>query len=420
VYDKVSFMLYGDAAVTNFGLDAAPHHPVAIPPSMIRLKARHTLWKQQQLALMSSGLVCDATAAAAAGLAPNTPYYSAQAAAAAGLVLPPMQMAGGMAQAPQYTTTGGGAAFVAQPACGPHPGLLHPSQVAPMMPGSTVRMPLGVNNAAMGPYTTAGSLMTDAPPRELKRSGSSDSTNSSWVQTPSLMVVGQQHQQQQQAVYVTGPPGPAMVASMPPGTSSGRLYTANLANNMAAGALPMSGAYWVAAPTTAPAAPGLLPVLSTADVYPVHDTCQSWVSLAPSTLPGKPGVLPPAEAHPSARALLGEDRPAPAPGGGGDPAAQELELLNQLLASYPLEQAADMYAALMGTSAPLLAVPASGTDVAITSTACSLAASAGLVMGAGQQVQGVTLPSATAPLSAEFVAATAPLSQEQLLQLAAN
>lgn len=407
VYDKVSFMLYGDAAVTNFGLEAAPHNPVAIPPSMIRLKARHTLWKQQQLALMSSGLACDA--AAGGGLGPTNPYYSAQAAAAAGLVPPPALMPGGMAlaQGPEYSAAAAGAGF-AQAACGPHPGMLQPSQV----PGSMVHVSVSGNNTAMGPYTTAGSLVVDAPPRELKRSGSNDSANSTWVQAPSLMVVGQQPQQPQQAVYVTGPPGAAMVATMPPSTASGRLYTATLANNLAAGSAPMGGAYWVAAPTTAPAAPGLVPVLSTADVYPVQDTCQTWVSLAPGALPGKPpgGVLPPAVAHPSARALLGEDRPGAAPCAGEDPAAQELELLNQLLASYPLEQAADMYAALMGTSAPLLAVPASGTDVAISSTACSLAASAGLVMGPSQQLQVGTLPAATMALSGDVLATTAPLA----------
>jgi hypothetical protein len=41
IYDKVSYLLYGHDAITNFGIAAAATDPVPIPPAMLQLKARY-------------------------------------------------------------------------------------------------------------------------------------------------------------------------------------------------------------------------------------------------------------------------------------------------------------------------------------------------------------------------------------------
>jgi len=41
IYDKVSYLLYGNDAITNFGVAAAAADPIPIPPAMLQLKARY-------------------------------------------------------------------------------------------------------------------------------------------------------------------------------------------------------------------------------------------------------------------------------------------------------------------------------------------------------------------------------------------
>jgi hypothetical protein len=58
VYDKVSFLLYGEDAITNFGVEAARADTTPVPSTMLQLKARYDRWRShQQAAAQASGPV---------------------------------------------------------------------------------------------------------------------------------------------------------------------------------------------------------------------------------------------------------------------------------------------------------------------------------------------------------------------------
>lgn len=48
MYDRVSYLLYGEDAITNFGIASAAADNCSIPRTMLQLKERYQQWKAQQ------------------------------------------------------------------------------------------------------------------------------------------------------------------------------------------------------------------------------------------------------------------------------------------------------------------------------------------------------------------------------------
>jgi hypothetical protein len=183
VYDRVSYLLYGEDAITNFGIASAAADNCSIPRTMLQLKERYQQWKAQQQELqpqqqphLGPGIMPAATAAAvaanmarmtaAAGVMPQAQGTLGLAGLGMGGGLSPLDLLHATAHLNNALNLAGGATWPpGSLAATSGPAALHLQQLCGLVPAGCLSSPSTL--PATYPAVSCGpvpGLLSSAPP----------------------------------------------------------------------------------------------------------------------------------------------------------------------------------------------------------------------------------------------------------------